>query len=75
MSTAKEFIWERPESMKIPKMWYKFDARDIDTDELVEYCIQDLPESKFQDGIDFMAQHFCKDEPISEALGKHNYRL
>lgn len=70
MSKTKEFIWERPESKKIEKTWYKFHARDIDSDELVEYRIKDLPESKLQQGVTFMAQHFCKDEPISQALGK-----
>lgn len=73
MSAIKEFSWERPESTEFPKIWCKFQAHNADTDEPVEYRIQDLPESRFDDGVDFMAQHFCKDEPISKALGKQFY--
>lgn len=62
-------LWKRPEKTEFPKVWTKFMAPDIDSDKLVEYRIQDLPESRFDDGIQFMIQHFIKDEPLSEVLG------
>lgn len=65
-----ELLWSRSESVKYPKLWCTFKASDINSDELVEYRIQDLPESRFDDGIYFMAEHFCKDEPICVALGR-----
>ncbi|XP_055310798.1 uncharacterized protein LOC129573781 [Sitodiplosis mosellana] len=68
MTEKLELIWNRPESSEYPKVWCTFKASDINTDAVVEYRIQDLPESRIQDGIDFMAQHFCSDEPICEAL-------
>lgn len=65
-----KLTWSRPESVEYPKLWCKFRASDIDSDEIVEYRIQDLPELRIPEGIDFMAQHFCLDEPICEALGR-----
>lgn len=65
-----ELIWNRPESSEFPKVWCTFKASDIDGDRIVEYRIKDLPESRFDDGINFMAQHFCLNEPIAEALGR-----
>lgn len=70
MAETLKLIWNRPESSEFPRVWCTFKAYDNNSDEIVEYRIQDLPESRFQDGIDFMAQHFCRDEPISDALGK-----
>lgn len=69
MKETVDLQWKRPESLKFPKIWLTFKAKDIDSDELVEYCIQDLPESRFQDAMDFMLTIFCKDEPVSEAYG------
>lgn len=68
--TVELLTWKRPQCTEFPKVWFKFMARDTGTDELVEYRIQDLPECKFDDGIEFMVQHFCKDEPVCAALGK-----
>lgn len=66
-----KLIWNRPESVAFPKLWCTFKARDINNDEIIEYFIQDLPETRFDEGIEFMAKHFCMDEPICEALGRH----
>ncbi|XP_031623083.1 uncharacterized protein LOC116340630 [Contarinia nasturtii] len=69
MHTLKDLKWKRPRSTEFPKVWRSFNAVDIDSGKIVEYSIQDLPESRFKDGIDFMGEHFCKDEPICEAFG------
>lgn len=70
--TGKNFTlkWKRTDTFEYPKVWHTFKAKDIDSDNLVEYRIQDLPESRFQEGIDFMAENFCKYEPLNEALGE-----
>lgn len=61
--------WERPESLKYPKIWHTFRAKDTESDELVEYRIQDLPESRFDEVLNVILPNFLKDEPISEAYG------
>lgn len=62
--------WKRPETSEYPKTWLTFQAKDIDSNELVEYRIQDLPESRYEEAVQFMAANFCKDEPLSQAFGK-----
>lgn len=64
-----KLMWKRPESADFPKIWSKFCANDANTDEMIEYRIQDLPESRFQNGVEFMVQQFCQYEPLSEAFG------
>lgn len=62
--------WNRPEIFENPRTWLTFEAKDINSDKLVEYYIQDLPESRFAEAIQFMASNFCKDEPLSQAFGE-----
>lgn len=64
--------WKRPSGVEYPKVWRTFRAQSRHTNESVEYCIQDLPESRFDDAIEFMAQIFCRIEPLCEAYGKKN---
>lgn len=74
MSEIIEPKWKRPESAE-RRVWNTFKARNIDSDELVEYRIEDLPESRFQDVIDLMLPNFLRDEPLCEAYGKTIYLL
>lgn len=67
-----ESEWKRPESSEYPKIWHTFKARDIDSNDLVEYRIQDLPESRFAEAIKMMSTAFCRDEPITGAYGALN---
>lgn len=69
MNTLPNLKWKRPESIEFPQVWRTFNAMDVESNKSIEYRIQDLPESRFTDGIDFMVQHFCRDEPICESLG------
>lgn len=64
-----EFEWKRPGWSKHPKVWRKFTAKDNDSDALVEYRIEDLPESRFEEAISVMGQFACRDGPLSEAFG------
>lgn len=67
-----ESEWKRPKSLEFPKIWHTFKAKDIDSDNLVKYRIQDLPESIFDEAIKMMSTAFCKDEPLCEAYGMLN---
>lgn len=62
--------WSRPETSEFPKIWKTFFAPDVDSSELVEYRIQDLPESRFEDAIQHMVSNYLKDEPMTFALSK-----
>lgn len=62
--------WKRPSVVEYPKVWRTFSVKSEQTDKSVEYRIQDLPESRFDDAIEFMAQIFCRIEPLCKAYGK-----
>lgn len=69
MAEIIELKWKRPESSEFPKVWHTFKAKDVGSDEFVEYRIQDLPESREEEAINCMVQYFCRDEPLCEAYG------
>lgn len=69
MCEISELKWKRPESSDYPKVWHTFKAKDIHSDESVEYRIEDLPESRYEEAIAMMAQYFCGDDPLWEAYG------
>lgn len=70
MGELLNLIWKRPSSSEFPKIWSTFKVKDSESDEFIEYQIQDLPESRFDDALEFMIQVFCSDEPLTEAHGK-----
>lgn len=64
------FIWKRPDTIEYPKIWHTFKARDLDSDKLVEYRIQDLPLNRFDDAYAHMVGNYNQDEPIAQVLGR-----
>lgn len=74
MADELKLIWTRPTSVEYPKVYRTFKARDLDSNELIEYRIQDLPESRFEDAIKQMVENYLPDEPISQVLGKRSFR-
>lgn len=69
MAESLVLKWKRPETLEYPKVWHTFKARDLDSDELVEYRIQDLPLERIDDVLDFMLKNYIVDEPIGQVLG------
>lgn len=57
-------IWRRPANLEHPQIWHTFKAKDIDSDKLVEYRVQDLPFDRYRDAIDHISGDFLKDEPF-----------
>lgn len=62
--------WTRPRTAEFPKIWTTFHARDIDSEKIVEYRIQDLPENRFADAVEHMVSNYLKDEPMTHVLSK-----
>lgn len=69
-TTLIKLKWSRPQTTEFPKIWKTFYAPDISSDKLVEYRIQDLPESRFDDAIKHMVANYLKDEPATYSLSK-----
>lgn len=64
--------WNRPDSVEYPKIWQTFKARDTDSDNLVEYRIQDLPLDRIDDYLQYLLENFVPDEPCAKAFGYQN---
>lgn len=60
-------VWKRPENVPYPKVWHTFQAKDTDSDRLVSYRVQDLPEERFDEAIAHMLEYFVFDEPTCRA--------
>ncbi|XP_055302495.1 uncharacterized protein LOC129568527 [Sitodiplosis mosellana] len=67
MSGVLDLMWQRPNSSEFPKIWRTFKVKDLESDAFVEYQIQDLPESRSEEAVEFMIKIFCSDEPLTEA--------
>lgn len=60
--------WRRPASIEYSRIWHTFEARDLNSDSLVKYRIEDLPVSRVQDAYDHLVANYIKDEPIGQVL-------
>lgn len=69
MEETIKLKWTRPELMDFPKIWHTFKAKDTDSDELIEYRIQDIPDSRKEEAVHCMVQQFSRDEPLCDAYG------
>lgn len=70
-SNAIKLSWTRPDAITYPKVWHTFKAREVESDRLVEYRIQDLPQSRAEDAYKHMFENFIQDEPIAAQFSRH----
>lgn len=50
-----------------PKVWLKFMAKDLNSDDLVEYRVEDLTEDRFDDAVDHLISFYARDEPMCKS--------
>jgi GNAT superfamily N-acetyltransferase len=62
------FTFKRPESLKIPQVYHKFKAKDKNSDEIVDYQVQDLLEEDFERALDLMVKFYLPDEPFAISM-------
>ena len=68
MPPSKE-KWSRSKSLPFPKIWRKCSGlKRMDNGEVPNFTIQDVPEDRHEDIIDFMTTHFCRDEVTCKSL-------
>lgn len=60
---------ETKTGLSFPKIYHKFTAKSCISDNLTNYVVQDLPEERFDDAINFMVSEFLPDEPLCVAIG------
>lgn len=63
--------FKRPENLSFPQIYHTFRAKDRDSDEIVNYYVQDLPNDRVEEATDLMAKHFLPDETLCSSIGLH----
>lgn len=57
-------MWQRPSALRFPVQYYKFvTVDDRDTSKLVEYRVEDIAESRYDEACRFMVKNFVPFEP------------
>lgn len=57
--------FKRLETVPYPNIWHRFKAQDCDSDKIVNYIIQDIPEDRFEEAIEQMIHSYCYEEPTN----------
>lgn len=60
--------FQRPASLAFPHVYYTFEARDKNSDTVVEYRVQDLPENYYEEALDLIVKHFLPEETFCACL-------
>jgi hypothetical protein len=55
---------ERAQNFKFPQVFSRFRAKDSNSHAIVDYVVQDIPENRFEEVIQFMVDQVLPDEPI-----------
>lgn len=56
--------FEHPASLKFPLVFHTFKAKNNESDEIIEYRIQDLPEEDYKRAVDLMVSDFMPEETL-----------
>ncbi|XP_058839944.1 uncharacterized protein LOC131695448 [Topomyia yanbarensis] len=62
-------VWTRPTNSAFPSVWHTFRAKDVDSDQLITYRVQDLTEDRFEDMVQHFLDNFIEEEPICVSKG------
>lgn len=69
-------VWQRPRELRFPVQYHKFVTRDQDTNNLVEYRVEDIPDGRYEEACRFMVKHFVPYEPKLVARnGQHDQQV
>lgn len=61
--------FKRPENVEFPTTYYTFKAKLKNSDEVIEYRVQDLPEDRFEEALEMMRTQFLPDESLCSSKG------
>lgn len=59
----------RPASLEFPLVFHTFKAKDNESDETIQYRIQDLPEEDYARAVDLMISDFVPEETLCACRG------
>lgn len=52
----------RPNTINYPFIYHTFEARDLHSNKLVKYRVEDYPRDRYEEGVQYMIQHFFEFE-------------
>lgn len=61
----------RPADLEFPRVFYNFKAKAKESDEIIEYEVQDLPEELYEDALELLVRDFLPDEIVCTSKGLH----
>lgn len=44
---------------------HKFKAKNINNNEMIDYCITNVPQSRIEEAVEFMAKYYIRGDPMS----------
>jgi hypothetical protein len=62
-------FFKRPENLEFPKVFYTFKAKAKESDEIIEYLVQDLPEDRFEDALEMIKTDYLPEESLCASKG------
>lgn len=64
--TEKMAAFERRRSLTNPTIYHTFKARDLHSNQIIEFRVQDFPLDRIEEGIQYMIQNFFEDEVMGK---------
>ncbi|XP_063243795.1 uncharacterized protein LOC134543028 isoform X3 [Bacillus rossius redtenbacheri] len=64
--------WKRPDSVPHPKVWRRAVGRKPVDGKVPSFVIQDVPEDREEELVQFMVENFVRNEPLSRCLNSSN---
>ncbi len=59
---------EKTRKTEMSRIYHKFLAKDLNSNDLVEYRVEDVPEDRYKEVADFLVKNYVPDEPMLECL-------
>lgn len=75
LCSKMQLSWRRPSNVPFPCTWHTFKAKDVDSDGLVDYTVEDLPEERNDEAIQHMIEYYLHGEPLAKSKGLHLNRI
>lgn len=54
--------FNRPHTSNYPSIYHTFEARDLHSNKLVQYRVEDFPRHRYEEGVQYMIQNFFEHE-------------
>ena len=61
--------FKRPENLEFTIIYYTFKVKSKESDEVIEYRVQDLPDDRFEEAQELMRTNFLPDESMCSSKG------